>query len=69
MTREVIANVSTYLGCLEMDKFEAVDTEEEVTTRGLELLDTNQLWGGLVSKQTKKQTQPVNQPQQTNKHI
>ena len=45
---EVVANISTYLDCFELEKFEAVDSEEQLSKRGLELLDTNQLWGGLV---------------------
>ena len=45
---EVTANISTYLDCFELEKFEPVDSEEELSKRGLELLETNQLWGGLV---------------------
>ena len=45
---EVTSNISTYLDCFELEKFEPVDSEEQLTKRGLELLETNQLWGGLV---------------------
>ena len=46
---EVTSNISTYLDCFELEKFEPVDSEELLSKRGLELLETNQLWGGLVS--------------------
>ena len=42
------SNISTYLDCFELEKFEPVDSEEQLSKRGLELLETNQLWGGLV---------------------
>ena len=42
------SNISTYLDCFELEKFEPVDSEEQLSERGLELLETNQLWGGLV---------------------
>ena len=46
---EATSNISTYLDCFELEKFEPVDSEELLSKRGLELLETNQLWGGLVS--------------------
>ena len=44
----LVSNLSKYLACVEVDKFEAAESEEALSKRGLELLETNQLWGGLV---------------------
>ena len=44
----LVSNMSQYLACVEVDKFEAAESEEALSKRGLELLETNQLWGGLV---------------------
>ena len=45
---QITQNTSQYLECFEMQKFEPVDNETALGTRGLELIGTNQLWAGLV---------------------
>jgi len=42
---DYIADVAeTYIQCYEFNKFEAFDTEEEAVVRGMQLLETHQLW-------------------------
>ena len=41
-------NVTKYLSCVELDKFEAVPDEEELVRRGMKLIKSNKLWAGLV---------------------
>ena len=41
-------NVTKYLSCIELDKFEAVPDEEELVRRGMKLIESNKLWAGLV---------------------
>lgn len=44
----ITQNVSKYIECVEMDKFEPVDSEDELVEQGLKLMETNKLWAGLV---------------------
>jgi len=41
-------NVSQWLECVELNKFESVASESELEQRGLELMNVNKLWAGLV---------------------
>jgi len=45
---QITQNTSQYLECFEMQKFEPVENEAVLGTRGLELISTNKLWAGLV---------------------
>ena len=45
---QITRNISQYLECFEMEKFEPAKSEDDLEKRGLELLGTNQLWAGLV---------------------
>ncbi|XP_014662041.1 PREDICTED: LOW QUALITY PROTEIN: ATP-binding cassette sub-family A member 1-like [Priapulus caudatus] len=48
-----VANLTNeILGCFELDKFEAVEDEEAVVLRGLELQKDSLLWAGLVFETT-----------------
>ena len=44
----VTKNVTKYFNCMELDKFEAVEDEEELVTKGMDLIRSNKLWAGLV---------------------
>ena len=44
----VSQNISSFLDCVELSKFESVPSEDQLEKRGLELIDTNKLWAGLV---------------------
>ncbi|CAL1591240.1 unnamed protein product [Knipowitschia caucasica] len=40
--------LSTFIGCLELDKFEAMPTEGTLVSRALDLLDNETYWAGIV---------------------
>ena len=40
--------MTKYFSCIELDKFEAVADEEELVSRGMDLIRSNKLWAGLV---------------------
>ena len=44
----ITKNVTKYFSCIELDKFEAVPDEEDLVSRGMELIESNKLWAGLV---------------------
>ena len=45
---KLAVNLTGYLSCVEMDKFEPVETEQMMVKRGLELIGHNKFWAGLV---------------------
>ncbi|XP_019618294.1 PREDICTED: ATP-binding cassette sub-family A member 1-like [Branchiostoma belcheri] len=47
-TNSAFQTLLNYLQCLELNKFEPVATEEDVTVRGHELIADNTLWAGIV---------------------
>ena len=40
--------MSAFLDCVELNKFESTPSEAELVTRGLQLIESNKLWAGLV---------------------
>eukprot|EP00058_Branchiostoma_floridae_P025576 XP_002611066.1 hypothetical protein BRAFLDRAFT_70419 [Branchiostoma floridae] len=47
-TNSAFQTLLNYLQCLELNKFEPMETEEDVTIRGHELIADNTLWAGIV---------------------
>uniref|UniRef100_A0A667Y439 P-type phospholipid transporter n=1 Tax=Myripristis murdjan TaxID=586833 RepID=A0A667Y439_9TELE len=47
-TTEILGLLSKFLGCLDLNKFEAVATEGHLVNRALELLKNDTYWAGIV---------------------
>ncbi|KAJ0055813.1 hypothetical protein NL108_012856, partial [Boleophthalmus pectinirostris] len=45
---EMFKTISKFLGCLDLNKFEAVPTERQLVSRALDLLDNGTYWAGVV---------------------
>ncbi|XP_067120260.1 phospholipid-transporting ATPase ABCA1-like isoform X3 [Centruroides vittatus] len=44
---KVVEEVRDYLECFDLDRFEGYDTEDDIVTKGLELISENKLWAGI----------------------
>ncbi|TMS02487.1 ATP-binding cassette sub-family A member 1, partial [Larimichthys crocea] len=47
-TTEILQLLSKFLGCLDLNKFEAAPTEGHLVTKALELLNNDTFWAGIV---------------------
>uniref|UniRef100_A0A8C7T2V0 P-type phospholipid transporter n=1 Tax=Oncorhynchus mykiss TaxID=8022 RepID=A0A8C7T2V0_ONCMY len=47
-TSQILDLLKKFIGCLNLDKFEAADSERHLMTRALELLESNRYWAGIV---------------------
>ncbi|XP_014062403.2 phospholipid-transporting ATPase ABCA1 [Salmo salar] len=47
-TSQILDLLKKFIGCLNLDKFEAADSERHLMTRALELLESNKYWAGIV---------------------
>uniref|UniRef100_A0A8C5HDU1 P-type phospholipid transporter n=1 Tax=Gouania willdenowi TaxID=441366 RepID=A0A8C5HDU1_GOUWI len=45
---QILELISTFLGCLDLNKFEATPTEAQLVSRAMELLKTETFWAGVV---------------------
>ncbi|KAJ8008300.1 hypothetical protein DPEC_G00103410 [Dallia pectoralis] len=45
---QILDLLKKFIGCMDLDKFQAVDNEGHLVTRALELLDNNTYWAGIV---------------------
>lgn len=44
---KVVEEIKDYLECFDLDRFEGYDTEDDIVTKGLELISENKLWAGI----------------------
>uniref|UniRef100_A0A8C7D5T6 P-type phospholipid transporter n=1 Tax=Oncorhynchus kisutch TaxID=8019 RepID=A0A8C7D5T6_ONCKI len=47
-TSQILDLLKKFIGCLDLDKFEAVDSEGHLVARALELLENDTYWAGIV---------------------
>ncbi|XP_059210648.1 phospholipid-transporting ATPase ABCA1-like [Centropristis striata] len=47
-TTEILKLLSNFLGCLDLNKFEAAPTESHLVSKALELLENDTYWAGIV---------------------
>uniref|UniRef100_A0A3P8YRG0 P-type phospholipid transporter n=1 Tax=Esox lucius TaxID=8010 RepID=A0A3P8YRG0_ESOLU len=45
---QILDLLKKFIGCLDLDKFQAVDSEGHLVSRALDLLDNNTYWAGIV---------------------
>ncbi|KAM3590047.1 uncharacterized protein V6R79_002637 [Siganus canaliculatus] len=47
-TTEILKLLSSFIGCLDLNKFEAAGSENELVTKALKLLENDTYWAGIV---------------------
>ncbi|KAJ8416453.1 hypothetical protein AAFF_G00357410 [Aldrovandia affinis] len=47
-TSEILGMLTQFIGCIDLDKFEAVPTEENLIEKSLRLLEEEKFWAGIV---------------------
>lgn len=57
-TTEALKLISNFLGCLDLNKFEAVPNQEQLVLRALELLQSETYWAGVVFDLKPNSSQP-----------